>query len=164
MEQETPRRQSVSFDSEWPLTSLCQVGFFFCCVSRTRIQGCCDTPRGESKQEYMTLIVFFYSYHRPSTITNCSTNELILIGPLGITWAHESLHGRLPYNSTRHTVIRPWTLRRERTVPRPVIHAQARSYVDLLRVLFHPCAHSSTVSPLGRVKSRQEPFIPIDPV
>jgi hypothetical protein len=56
------------------------------------------------------------------------------------------------YSTTRliskDMVIRPRSPRRKRTAPSPVIHAQGRPYAcPLLRVSYHPYAHSSTVSP-----------------
>lgn len=50
--------------------------------SRSCIQGSCDTPRGDTLQEYLCLI-FLYSYHRPSPLIYYSTSEPILTGPPG---------------------------------------------------------------------------------
>ena len=44
--------------------------------------GCCDTPRGDTRQEYLSLI-FIYAYHRPSSHTHYSISEPILTGPPG---------------------------------------------------------------------------------
>ena len=131
--------------------------------SRSCIQGSCDNPRGDTRQEYLSLI-FLYSYHRPSPLIYYSTSEPILTGPPGTSPStRKVIHRRPPHDSPRDTDIRPRSLRRERTAPRPVARAQGHPYARLLRVPYHPCApFFDCLSPPGRGYSREEPLISSD--
>ena len=133
--------------------------------SRSRIQRCYDTPRGDTRQEYLSLI-FLYAYHRPSSHTHDSTSEPILTGPPGTSSCArkvKEVYTGVHLTTRRDTAIRPSSLRRERITPRSVVHAQTHQYPRLLRVPYHPCApFFDCLSPLGRGYSREESSIPSD--
>jgi hypothetical protein len=109
---------------------------------------------------------FFTTDHRHLP----TTSEPIIPGTHGTPLQREHTKAYTGVYSTtrlisRDTVIRPRSPRRKRTAPSQVVHAQARPYahpspsraISPLRTFF------DRFSPLGRVYSREEPFIPIDP-
>lgn len=112
------------------------------------------------------MLFLFYSYHRPSPPTHYSASESTLTGPLRYRLEHTKVYTGIHLTTRLQTPPFAQGLRHERTAPRPVVHAQPHPYADLIRVLYHPCAHSSTVSPhlvvSNPVKSPSFPSIPSD--
>ena len=133
---------------------------------RTRIQGCCDTLRGETRQEYLTLTFFLYSNQTiASYSTHYSTGEPIVTGSLGtnsstrkFTQASTSRLASGQYHSPKGS---HWTRKNSAETSRSRTSSPVRSSP----VRYHPCAHFLTVSPhlvAMLVKSPSSPSIPSD--